>query len=359
MRLPFTRAPKSLCILRLSAVGDVCHTLPIVRTIQTVWPQTRISWIIGKSEFELLGDIGDIEFFVFDKSLGLSAYTHLYRLLGRRRFDALLHLQMSLRSCLINRLVNSDIRLGFDRARAKDLQWLFNNASIPAHRNQHVMDSLFGFCEALGIRERVLRWDIPIPATDRDQANRLQFQHGLSKHRYLVISPCSAMAYRNWNPQGYAAVCDGAGQRGLQVVLTGGRSRIEKEYALQITRLARDKPINLIGQTNLKQLLVLLADAIAVVSPDSGPAHLATAVNTPVVGLYACTNPDRARPYLSESYVVNHYPEAVLAKYGKPVDQLPWGIRVRDPGTMDRIKPVEVLRKLDKVLENTLNGTRV
>jgi len=152
MSLPFTSAPQSLCILRLSAVGDICHTLPVVRTIQAHWPDTQLSWIIGKTEATLIGDIPGIEFIIFDKHRGLRAYHDIRQRLGGRKFDALLHMQMSLRSSLINRLIDTPLRIGFDRERAKDLQWLFNNTQIPAHRCQHVLDSLFGFSEALGIQ---------------------------------------------------------------------------------------------------------------------------------------------------------------------------------------------------------------
>lgn len=80
---------------------------------------------------------------------------------------------------------------------------------------------------------------------------------------------------------------------------------------------------------------------------------MATAVNTPVIGLYATTNPDRARPYLSADFTVNHYPQAVLDKYGKTVTEMPWGTRVRDSGTMDRITIEDVIGKLDKLMQQT------
>jgi heptosyltransferase I len=100
----------------------------------------------------------------------------------------------------------------------------------------------------------------------------------------------------------------------------------------------------------------VLQRAEAVISPDAGPAHLATAVGTPVIGLYACTNPDRARPYLSADYLVNHYPEAVEAKFGKKVDELPWGVRVRDEGTMARIAVADVTAVLERLLASQGRG---
>ncbi len=346
-RLPLSTPPDSLCLLRLSAVGDISHTLPIVRTIQSHWPTTRLTWIIGKLEHSLVEDIPGIDFIVFDKSRKWRAYGDVARLLRGRRFDVLLHMQMSLRASLLSLLVNAPIKLGFDRERAKDLQWLFTNKRIAHHPAQHVIDSFFGFSEALGIPERPLRWDIPIPAAARDRAEELL----QSKKSILVVSPCSSMDYRNWSAEGYAAVADYAVERhGMEVVLTGGPRPIERQYGDAITAHMRHRPTDLIGKTNLKQLLAVLQRANAVLAPDAGPAHLATAVGVPVIGLYAATNPDRARPYLSAAYVVNKYPEAVMAKHGKPPEELPWGIRVRDAGTMKRITVAEVTAVLDRLL---------
>jgi heptosyltransferase I len=350
MSLPFHDTPDSLCILRLSAVGDICHTLPVVRTIQAHWPSTKISWIIGKLEASLVQDIPGIEFVIFDKSRGMNAYLDVRKALHGRKFNALLHMQMSLRSSVVNRLVNTSTRIGFDRARAKDLQWLFNNTQIPAHRNQHVMDSFFGFAEALGIKERNLCWDIPIPESDQQQAETLL----PGDEPTLVISPCSSMSYRNWTSDGYAAVSDYAvKQYGLRVVLTGGPSIIELEMGQDIETKCKLPTINLIGKTNLKQLLAILDKATVVLSPDSGPAHMATAVKTPVIGLYACTNPDRARPYFSGELVIDKYHDAVREKHGKDASELPWGIRVRDPGTMERITVEDVTKKLDEFMRRT------
>ena len=136
----------------------------------------------------------------------------------------------------------------------------------------------------------------------------------------------------------------------MEVVLSGGPSALEQKMGQEILRLMKHPAVNLIGKTSLKQLLVLLEKATVLVSPDSGPAHMATAVGTPVIGLYACTNPDRARPYFSGDYVVNKYSEAVQNKFGKPSEELPWGIRVRDAGTMDSITVGDVTGKLDEIM---------
>ncbi|MDH5180675.1 MAG: glycosyltransferase family 9 protein [Gammaproteobacteria bacterium] len=341
-------AIQNICLLRLSAVGDICHTLPVVRTLQAALPRARITWIIGKTEYSLVSDMANIEFIIFDKSKKWRAYQAVRQQLAGRRFDVLLHMQMSLRASMISLLVNSPRKLGFDKQRAKDLQWLFTNERIEYKPRQHVIDSFFGFTEALGISEHLYQWDIPIPESDRAFAA----QHLSASQPVLVISPCSSMAYRNWNTAGYVAVAEYAvAKHGMQVVLTGGPSAIEKQYAEAIRQQVQVPVTDLIGQTSLKQLLAVLSAATAIVAPDAGPAHMGTAVGTPVIGLYATTNPDRARPYLSAEFTVNRYAEAIRDKFGKAVDEVPWGTRVREAGTMDRITVADVTGKLDQIME--------
>ena len=98
--LPPLEPLESVCVLRLSALGDVCHALTIVRTIQDAWPRTRITWLIGRLEHKLLGHLPDVEFVLFDKKTGSVAYRELRTRLAGRRFDALLHMQLALRASL-------------------------------------------------------------------------------------------------------------------------------------------------------------------------------------------------------------------------------------------------------------------
>ena len=341
--LPLTMPPKKLCILRLSAIGDISHTLPILRTLQHAWPETEITWIIGKTEYSLVYDIPNVNFIVFDKSEGLSAYKKIREVLKQTQFDVLLHMQMSLRSSLISLLINADIKLGFDKQRAKDLQWLFTNHKIKYQPQQHVIDSLFGFTQALGIKEKIYEWNIPLP----EDAQQFAAQY-IKEQATLIISPCSSKAYRNWHCEGYAEIADYAiEQHQMQVILTGGSSEVEKQYGHCIEEKSNHKLINLIGKTNIKELLAILEKADVVISPDSGPAHLATAVNTPVIGLYACTNPDRARPYLSKQWLVNRYAEAIKNKYGKAVNEVAWGTRVKNEKAMKLISIEDVKIKID------------
>ena len=124
--------PKRVCIIRLSAIGDTCHTVPVVRTLINAWPDTRFTWIIGKIEATLLEGIPEIEFIIFDKTQGLRALKTLRGKLKSRRFDLLLHMHASMRANLASLMVRASRRVGFDHARAKDYQWLFTNQKISA-----------------------------------------------------------------------------------------------------------------------------------------------------------------------------------------------------------------------------------
>lgn len=347
MPLKLDRPPSYLCIVRLSAIGDTCHTVPVVRAIQAAWPEAEITWIIGRVEHELMRGLEGVEFAVLDKSLGWRGYLELRRNLKRREFPLLLHMHASQRANLASLTVTAPIRLGFDRARARDLQYYFCNEHIPARANRHVMDGLFEFAEALGIEHGPPRWDIPLAAADVEFAAARVPDSTPS----LVISPCTGQRFRNfrnWRAARYAAVADYAAERyGAKVLLTGGSSALEREYGERIEAGTRSAPENLIGRTSLKQLLALLERASVVLCPDSGPAHMATAVGTPVVGLYATSNRFRTGPYASQHLVVDRYPEAVRAEFGVPVEAIRWGRRVRDPNAMDLIEVDAVKEKLD------------
>ena len=347
MSLELNTPPKRVCILRLSAIGDTCHTVPVVRAIQRAWPQTRLTWIVGRVEHALLAGLEGVEFVVFDKGRGLAAYADVRRQLRGRRFDVLLHMHASMRANLVSLLVNADVRVGMDRARARDGQWLFCNRRIPARPRQHVMDGLFEFARVLGIEPGAPRWDIPLP----EEARAFARQHIDGSVPALVISPVTGQRlrnYRNWRAERYAAVADHASQRyGAKVLLCGGKTQLETEYGREICRRARCGIVNLIGRTTLKQLLALLERATVLLCPDSGPVHMATAVGTPVVGLYATSNRHRTGPYLSQHLVADRYPQAVKQAFGKGVDEVRWGRRVRDPGAMDLIGVADATRKLD------------
>ncbi len=342
--------PSSLCLLRLSALGDVTHAVPVVRTLQKIWPGTRLTWIIGRLEAELVGDLPGVEFIVFDKGRGFAAYRDLHRQLRGRRFDVLLQMQVALRANAAGRLVRAPLRVGFDRARSRDGHGLFVNRRIAANPRTHVLDGFFDFLRALGIEERELRWDIPIPDAAADFARA----HLPDGERYLAINACTSARinnWRNWSAERYAAVADhAAATHSLRTVLTGGPAPAERAMAEAIAEHARHPVIDLVGATRPKELLAVLGRADLAIAPDTGPLHIAAAAGTPVIGLYATSNPARTGPYCWREWVVNHYPEALASETGLRPETARWGRRVRNPDAMQRITVDDVTERLDALL---------
>lgn len=345
---PLQEPPRSVCLLRLSAIGDTCHAVPVLRTLQRAWPQTKFTWIIGKTEARLMSLIEGVEFIIVDKRAGFAARREMRARLAGRHFDVLLHMQLAFRASLIARATRATAKIGFDRARARELQWLFTNRRIAPRSREHVLDSFFGFVEALGVKERVVSWDIPLPQDALEYAQKLI----PDERPTLVISPCSSHARRNWRAERYAEVADhAAGQHGMRVILCGGPTDLERRMGAEIEAAMRTPAINQIGKDTLPQMLALLERATVLVAPDSGPAHMATMVRTPVVGLYAATNPARSGPYLSRPWCVNAYPEAARRFRGRPPERLPWTEKIEERGVMDLIKVAQVTAKLDQALQ--------
>jgi heptosyltransferase I len=343
--------PRTLCILRLSAIGDVTHVVAIVRTLQRAWPDTAITWVIGRIEARLIGLLPGVELIIIDKRSLRGGARALREQLRGRRFDVLLHMQTALRASLYSTLIKARIRLGFDRARARELQWLFTNKKIAARSREHVLDSFFGFTEALGIKERCLEWRLPIPA----DALRWAQEHIPEGQRTLIVSPCSRWSARNWRSERYAALIDHAVRRhGLKVLLCGGPGEQEKAMGAAIEASVQVPVRNIIGTDTLPQLLALLARATVLVSPDSGPAHMATMVGTPVIGLCAGTRSARSGPYLSQRWCVDRFAEAALKYRGRPESKMPWIETIEVPGVMDLIDTESVCARLDELLATPL-----
>lgn len=339
-----TLPPATLCLLRTSALGDVTHVVPLVRTLQAGFPQAKLTWIIGKLEHRLVGDISGIEFVVFDKGAGLAGYRQVREALAGRRFDALLHMQVALRANLLSLAVKANRRIGYDRARAKDGHGLFVNERIPARSGEHVLDAIGSFAEPLGLKQTEVRWDIPIPDEARDWAAR---QWGDSD-RVLLVSPCSSHALRSWRAERYAAVADHAVRAlGMRVALCGGPSPAERAMGDAIKSHMREPVLDLIGRDTLKRALALYQRAFGVLTPDAGPMHMANAVGAKVIGLHAASNPARSGPYSDRRWCVDRYDAAARKFLSKPASEIPWGTKIEYPGVMDLIEVGEVIERVE------------
>ena len=341
---------RSICLLRLSALGDVTHVVPLVRTLRRVWPGVALTWVIDGGGRRLLEGLEGVEFVVYDKKTGFAGMRALGRRLregmphearpGWRRFDALLQLQVAARANLLSAFIPAARRVGYDRSRSKDLHGLFVNERIPDRPGIHVLDAIGSFCEPLGLRQTEVTWDLPVPADAWDWARAQWPDDG---RRTLAISPCSSHALRNWRAERYAAVADHALSRGWRVVLCGGRSALERDTTDAILAQMAPRPagddavLDLVGKDTLKQLPALLGRADLLMTPDSGPMHIANAMGTRVLGLHAASNPERSGPYSDRRFCVDRYDDAAGKYLGRPASGLKWGTKIEREGVMDLV----------------------
>lgn len=323
--------PQSLCLLRLSALGDVTHVVPLVRTLQRHWPQARLHWVIDKGGFKLLEGLHGVTFHTYDKKTGLAGMRALRAELPAAGFDALLQMQVALRANLLSAFIRARRRIGYDRGRSKDLHGLVINELIPDRPGIHVLDAIGSFCEPLGLKQTDVTWDLPVPADAHAWARA---QWPADAMRTLVISPCSSHERRNWYADRYAAVADHAAAQGWRIVLCGGRSELERRTADAIIGAMQAPALDLVGKDTLKQLPALLARADLVMTPDSGPMHIANAMGSAVLGLHAASNPLRSGPYSSVRYCVDRYDDAARRYKGRPASALKWGTKIEHDGVM-------------------------
>jgi len=342
---------QSICILRLSAIGDVCHAVAAVQAIQKKHPNAKITWIIGKIEKMLLDGLPGVEFVIFDKSKGNDAFKQLKHDLAGQEFDVLLHMQVALRANWAARFINAKRKIGFDWHRAKELHALFTKERIAPQSEPHVLEGFFGFAEKLGVSLSELdhlSWSIPVSDDDIEFAN----SHIDPKSKTFVISPAASKKERNWLPERYAALADYAAKKGFKVALCGGPAPIDRELGDAIIEHAETEITDLIGKTSLKQMLVCLKNATLVLAPDTGPAHMAVAQGTPVLGVYAHSNPKRTGPYLYQDYVAAVYHQNLLEQKGKTADKLKWGTRVKGKDLMKQITVEQVQTQFDRIVKD-------
>jgi len=290
--------PLEICIVMLSALGDAVHVLPVVNALKRAWPETRITWVIQPVPYQLVSDHPAIdEFVVFERKKGPLAWQSFHnvaQLLGNRQFDLLLCLQVYLKAGILTGLIQSKIKLGFDRARARDMQWLFTNRRIPQHAPQHVQDQYFEFLHFIGVNPKPIRWGLHL--SDREKEEQQAFFARVGNHACAVVVGTSKRA-KNWTPDGYARVLEEIEfKHGLTPVIVGGPSSVERSIANRIMASTKATVVDTLGN-DIRKLVWILEGSALLISPDTGPLHISRALGTPVVGLFGHTNPNRSGPY--------------------------------------------------------------
>ncbi len=331
--------PREVAVVMLTAVGDVVHTLPVVRSLQAAWPGVRITWAIQPGPRGIVEGIGAADdFLVLDRKAGTRGFLDIRKQAAGRRFDLVLGLQSYFKAGLVTASLRADRKIGFDRKRARDATWIFTPERIPPRPRAHIQDELLEFLDYLGV-ERRMEWGLGATKEERARYAALLPESDQPTVAFVVGTSKPA---KEWPAERYARLADAlASDFGARTILVGGKSPRETEAAETIRRLSSAPPMDL-REWDLRRVVYLLERSNALVSPDTGPLHAAVALDTPTVALMGYTNPKRFGPY-------RRFHDLLIDAFGDPGEDYPVTAPHR-PGRMERITVEQVLEKAETAL---------
>ena len=332
----------------MSAAGDTVHVLPVVNALKRHRPSAHITWVLQPGPATLVRGHRSIdEILLFERSRGWRAFADVRRALASKTFDLVINLQVYLKAGVITALARAPVKLGFDRARARDLNWLITTHRIPARAPQHVQDQYFEFLHYLGVRSEPVVWDIgPWP---NERAWQHEFFSSFERPAVPIVVATSKPE-KDWLPERWAEVVDALWHDfGLEPVLVGGQSPRELHARAVINERARHRPRSALG-SGLRRLLAIIDGSALMLSPDTGPLHMAVAIDRPVVSLMGYTNPKRSGPY-------RRFHDLIVDAYGDPGEDYPISAEWR-PGRMARISVRDVLDKVERWRQSYEDGGR-
>ncbi|MEP6765729.1 MAG: glycosyltransferase family 9 protein [Gemmatimonadaceae bacterium] len=327
-----------ICIVMMSAVGDVVHVLPIIHALKAHQPSAKITWVLQAGPSTLVRGhplVDDIV--LFNRAGGWREFLNVRRELSTRPFDLVLGLQVYFKAGLITGFAHAPVKLGFDRARARDANWLFTTHKIPPHTGQHVQDQYFEFLTALGVQHGAPQWGLG-PWNAEERAWQSSFVDQFARPIAPIVVATSKAA-KDWNANRWAKVANALWHDfGLQPVLVGGRT--DRELAAEQTIMnVAPKSHSALG-SGLRKLSAIFDASALVLSPDTGPLHMAVALRAPVISLMGYTNPKRVGPY-------DYSRDLMIDAYGDPGEDYPLDMSYRE-GRMQNITVENVLAMVER-----------
>lgn len=301
----------NILIIKLSAIGDVIHTLPALNAIRSIYPSAHITWLIEEAAASLVTGHPALDRVIISgrkrwirdlrkgqwRSVMVEAAA-LLRSLRDTQYDLAFDFQSLLKSGVLVALSRGRRKIGFGRGMEhQEHSYLFLNEAVSAvdMDNHAILRSLM-MLDAVGIHCRDITYRLPIHDSDRNQVARLLSQEGMKGHRPLIcINPVAKWTTKLWPNERFAELADRISERfRVRPVFTGAPE--DKETVQDILSRMTSSGVDMTGKTSLKTLAALYERADVLISTDTGPMHLGAAVDTPVVALFGPTAPWRTGP---------------------------------------------------------------
>jgi heptosyltransferase-1 len=309
----------NILIVKLSAIGDVIHTLPALNAIRKAYPGAQITWLVEEAAHDLVKNHTALDRVLISKRqrwlrelrspLFLSAIKEVYGFIKELRdthYDMILDFQALLKSGILIALARGKRKIGFGKGlEHMEYSYLFLNERLPAvSMEHHALSRGLMLLNALGIPAPEVEYNLPISVHEHQKVEDLLRRYGLvNPGKFVVVNPVAKWESKLWSNRNFSQLADRIITKyDAGVVFTG--SLEDRRTIHQIKAGMREPAINLAGETTLKMLAALYAKADVVVSTDTGPMHLAVAMGTPVVALFGPTAFWRTGPYGSGHQVV-------------------------------------------------------
>lgn len=295
-----------ILIIKLSSIGDVVHTLPSLNALREQFPNSQIDWLVEEEASDILVNHPMINKLWISKRKrwlgnplnggGIKGIYLLITKIREMRYDLVIDFQGLFKSGIAAFLSGGKIRLGYDKTREFSYYFL-NDRLPPFNPDSHAVDRYLSIVKNLGWKGEGVRFAIPVAHDDKERIKNLLKDRGLTDlKRTILVSPKARWNTKLWGKDKFARLCDELIERlNRNVVVLGGKT--DKEYIREILSLMKNKAIDLSGQTSLRELAYLIGLSTLMVCVDSGPMHIANAVNTKVIALFGPSSPQRTGPY--------------------------------------------------------------
>ncbi|MGL5269361.1 MAG: glycosyltransferase family 9 protein [Selenomonadaceae bacterium] len=294
--------PKNILIVKLSAIGDVIHALPVSYAIKETFPEARVTWVVEPPAYDLLVNNPYIdEIILFEKKKFKSFWGFIKNInpfrkkLQQHKYDVVLDLQGLFKSAVIAWLSGADVKLGCANMREGS-----DKISRPVsglHADGHIVERYLDVVRELGCRVETVVFPMEVTGKEADIACKLITQAGADiNNAYVVLAPGANWPNKRWPTKYYADLVDWLyNQKIIPVIIGGGV--VDERLAAEIEAAAEIPPVNLVGRTTLKQVAYIIKRAQAVVGGDTGPVHLGAGLGAPTVMVMGPTDAKRNGPY--------------------------------------------------------------
>lgn len=346
MRLDHPAA--TLCVILLTGIGDVVHGLPLVNALAARYPHLRITWVAEPAPAEVLRHHAAVErVIVFRKAAGFGGIRRLFQELSYAGpFDAAINAQRYFKSVWPTLFSRAPMRAGLPRDKTRDGVSLLNTHHLPGGPWRHTQDMFLEFLSLFeAVRPPELEWKIRLSDDERGAAAVFFAQHDLAPGSRLRVGLVAGTKNRakDWPSERYPLLVDALHARDHQVFLLGGPGQSERATAARAMADSRTRPVDAMADS-VRELMWKIAGMDLLISPDTGPVHLARAMGVPVIGLYGHTNPWRVGPY-------GAYADLVVDTYTDPGEAPDPSRYEPRSGRMERIRVDDVLARMEVARE--------